>query len=119
MVHIGGQNLEVKNGKPVVKDLPINSKAYYIIFHSPNCINCNYRLPLIQKAEKKLSEYGITDAFAYVDFSKHKDLDVYKKIVKTIPKVYEVRNGESHLYKYDINTENLVKRYVQMYKSKN
>ena len=118
MVHIGGKNLEVKNDKPIVKDVQVNGRAYYIVFHSPNCINCNVKLPLIQKAEKKISELGVKDAFVYVDFSKNKDLDKYKKIVKTIPKVYEIRGGEPHTYKYDITTENLVKRYAQLYKSK-
>ena len=117
MTHIGGKNLEIKNEKPVVKDISINSRVYYIVFHSPNCINCNYRLPLIQKAEKKLSDHGFKDTFVYVDFSKHKDLDKYKKIVKTIPKVYEVVNGDSNNYQYEINAENLVKRYAQLYKS--
>ena len=57
MVHIGGQNLEVKNGKPVVKDLPINSKgkSHKIMIHAIK----TKRIYCLKGLNKLIKEYFV------------------------------------------------------------
>ena len=111
-VQLSTENLEVKNNKPVVRHPSVTNRVYYIVFHSPNCPNCTARMPSIKKAIKKLSDAGLNNVFTMFDFSRNNNTDVYKKIVKNIPKIYIVIDDVSHTFRDDITSDNLLRRFM-------